>query len=258
VSDLFQVDGEGFIQTLTKKSLYDSDNINLHDVFEAYVEMAVASSNACEPNMLRSLIFKQFQKYGDFDQEVQKTAKAVSNIANTTDEVMNAIENDDQEHLKSAYDKLKVYEKDINAINEGILKDEYTGLYNRKYFFTHVLDDELNYKEHGFLFTIIVDEADQIEDLYGAIVLKSILKKFSQMAQNSLKNSGQNIIKYDDNEFLLFSDQKSANDVRSVLKLLKKILEVKKFKITDNKSIEFNFNYEEVPVKTGETFDSPF
>ena len=257
MAELFEVSGSGFIEALEQRSLAQKNTLNLLDVFEAYVALAAQSSNACEPNMLRSLIFKQFQQYGDHDKEVQQTAKAVSDIVDTTDEVITAIENKDDTQLSNAYEKLKNHQEKIISINNAIIKDEF-GIYNRKYFYISLLGADHIYTEHGFLFSLYVQDLESIEADFGPLVVRSILKKFSQTTQKGLAESPCDLIHYEDNAFLILALQKDAKDIRTILKLLHRTFEVKKFKVPDSKQLTFNFHYDELVVQKGETFTSPF
>jgi diguanylate cyclase (GGDEF)-like protein len=226
----------------------------LADIFEIYVDLASQSTNAVTKDMLRSLIFKQFKKYGDFDKQVRDTAQTVSDIKENTGNVITAIEEDNKENIKIAFDKLKACDTRMQELENGFLVDETTSLFNRQYLFSKLLSDELKFKDDGVLFLLWVDDIEGHEDKYGPIVIKSIIKKFAQSTKSALAQSNVALIRYEDNEFVILVDKASAHEVQNALKILHRTFEVKKFKISGAKTLSFNFSFKEAAFKANQIF----
>lgn len=258
MSDLFQVDGSEFVTLLNSKAVSNTENITLVDIFEAYVEVAHNNSNAVDKNLLRSLIFKQFQKYGDFDDKVRETAQAVSDITETTGEVIDAIQSDNKEHIENAYNKLKTYKSNMDAIEDSFFIDEGTSVYNRKYLFSKILNANLALKEGGKLFVLQIEDVDSISDDYGPIVLKSVTKKFAQSTKSALKSSEAELIRYDDNEFIIIASASNHSEIHNTLQLLHRTFEMKKFKLVGEKTLAFNFSIKEAMLNQGMLFEDVY
>jgi len=258
MSDLFKVDGASFIKVLDTKNVGDKSNISLVDIFESYIEVAVASTNVVPANKLRSLIFKQFQKYGDFDDQVKSVAQTVSDISGATSEVITAIDEDNKEGITNAYNKLKTYEEKLNEMEEGIYVDELTKVFNRKYLLGKELNADMNFKTSGRIFYLLIENLESIDDLYGPIVTKSVLKKFAQSVNKALEPVDATLIRYDDNEFIILSSEERAEDIQNTLKLLHRTFEIKKFKLSGEKTLAFNFTIHEANFEEGKAFEESY
>ena len=256
MSDLFQVDGSDFVKKLEDKSISQSSNISLHDIFEAYIEVASASTNAVTPNLLRSLVFKQFKSYGDFDDEVRETAQTVSDITETTGDMINAIEKDDKVNMEAAFNKLKEHKSHMCDMEDKIYLDENTKAYNRKYLFVKKLDEKFTFKSDGVLFLLQVEGVEELDELYGQIVVKSVIKKFVQMANKVLEVCETPLIQYEQNAFIIMADKDKQSQVHSVLQALHRTFEVKKFKLVGEKTLAFNFILSETAFKKDMPFEA--
>ncbi len=255
MSELFQIKGEDFIRSLQSEKVDRYSNVSLHDIFEVYVELANQSTNALDKNMLRKLIFKQFKQYGDFDEQVRETAKTVCDITTTTGEVIDAIKNDNTDTIKTAYDKLQGYNSRMQELENGMLIDENTTLFNRQYLLSKVLDQDLKFQEDGILFYLHIEAIEDLDEQYGSIVVKGIIKKFATDAKKNLNTAETPLINYDHNEFLIVCSEKAASDVRNKLKIFKKALSIKKFKIPGDKTLSFSFDYDETAYKAALLFE---
>lgn len=256
MSDLFQVDGVDFVEKLEEKSINKNNNISLIDIFESYIEVAQQSVNAVTPELLRSLVFKQFQSYGDFDEQVRETAQTVSDITDTTGDVISAIEKDDKEDIKMAFNKLKVYKNRMSEMEDGLYLDEQTQALNRKYLFVKKLNEKLTFKNDGVLFLLHIEGAEELEELYGSIVVKSVMKKFVKMSNQALEPCETPLIKYENNAFLVMTDSENQNRVHSILQALHRTFEVKKFKLVGEKTLSFNFSSTEKAFKKDMPFEA--
>lgn len=258
MSELFQVEGEAFIQALQTQELQKHPSISLRDIFEIYVELASNSTNAVDKEMLRKLIFRQFKQYGDFDEQVRETAKTVCDITTTTGEVMDAIKNDDTENIKTAYDKLQGYNTRMQELESGMFVDETTNLFNRQYLLSKILNEELKFKNDGVLFYLHIQDIEELDQQYGPIVVKSIIKKFAGDAKKNLNSVQTPLINYDQNEFIIVTNDKDASDIRNKLKILQKALSIKKFKIPGDRTLSFSFDYGESAFKEHLLFEGLF
>lgn len=258
MSDLFQVNGVDFVKKLEDKSMNQSSNISLHDIFEAYIEVASDNIDAVEPNLLRSLVFKQFQSYGDYDDQVRKTAQTVSDITETTGDMIHAIEEDNKEHMKAAYNKLKEHKSHMCKMEDKLYIDEQTHAFNRKYLFVKKLDEKFSFKDDGVLFLLQVENVDSLEELYGSIVVKSVTKKLVQTANKALESCGTALIRYENNAFVIMTDRENQGKVHDTLQALHRTFEVKKFKLVGDKTLVFNFMFSEKEFKKYSLFESVY
>lgn len=254
MDDLFEVSGEKFLLALNNNNIGTVKDISLEKIFDIYVKIAIENCNIIDEITLRSYIFKQFKKYGDFDKDTRETAQIVSEIATTTGEVITAIEADKKEDISNAVKKLKVYESRIQEQTNKQFTDEGTNLRNRSYLFSEMLHDDMQFKETGILFLIQIKELDKLDEEYGRIITKSIIKKFSKTIQETVTQYELELINYDYNEFVILATEGNVKEVENTLKVLHDTFSTKKFKIPGDKVLEFNFASQAAYFKKGQEF----
>ena len=258
MDDLFQIDGQKFIDALMHSTIQKSDNIDLSDIFDIYVKLASESCNAVTQDRLKVLIFKQFQNYGDYDKQVRETAQTVSNITKSTSQVITAIETENKDGLTKAYNELKDYSDTMIKIEKSQYIDEKMDLHNRKYLFTQLLSSDLNFQEDGTLFYLKIDDLDSLQNDYGTTIANTIIKKFSQVVKKMIEACASELIMYESNRFVILAESNHILEVQKALNKLHHTLSTKKFKISGDKAAAFNFSMSEMPYNKGESFEKTY
>lgn len=254
MDDLFKVSGENFLLALNNEHIETAEDISLLNIFDIYVKLAMEDCNVIDESTLRSFIFNQFKKYGDFDKEVRKTAQIVSEIVTTTGEAITAIESDKKDDLSTAVNKLKDYEGRIQEQSKAQFTDDVTGLSNRSYLFSKLLHEDMQFKENGTLFLIQIEELANLDEQYGPIITKSIMRKFSKTLQKAFAKYELELINYEYNEFLILAAEDNVEVVEKTLELLHTNFETKKFKIPGDKVLEFNLSFKDAYYKKDQAF----
>lgn len=257
MSELLSIKHSSFADAMKEK--FESDqNITSVDVFDTFVSTLSQETNVLSKEKLQGLVFRQFKSYGDFDKTMEEMAQNVSDIKQSTHDVITAIDTKDTGALKNAYDQLKSYEARIQKLEEDIYTDELTGIYNRKYLLNHELDKESKFKTDGTLIHININNFAQINKEHGHEAGDAVLKFVSKMCQKNLRSLGIHLIRYLGIQFIAISKEHVSNKaVKSCRQTIDTIMS-KKFKTHNGEVLNIDLQILEAKIKKGEEFQSVY
>lgn len=228
------------------------------DIFDTFVAAFNNATNVLEEDKLRALIFKQFKNYGDFDKQMCEVALNVSEIEQSTQDAINAIDNNDVAALKNASSQLSVYKQRIAALETEMYTDETTGAYNRKYLINHELDANEEVKYNGALIRLSINNFAQINKENGHEVGDTVLKFVSQLLQKHLKTVGIDLIHYMGVQFIALSKEAISRKAEKIFQDTVDLVLSKKFKTHDGKILHIELQFDEKSFKKGERFKEVF
>ncbi|MBF4692364.1 GGDEF domain-containing protein [Fusibacter ferrireducens] len=126
--------------------------------------------------------------------------------------------------------------RDITAIIEGmnqmIITDEMTGLFNRRYITQKLpLDLMHSYYKKGTLAIVMadIDKFKQINDLYGHDVGDRVLINFSNLLKNTIRSSSDWVARYGGEEFLIVLQNLNSHNIESIMQHIKSQIELAHF-----------------------------
>ena len=120
-------------------------------------------------------------------------------------------------------------ELEVSKLNELLEKqayiDDLTKVYNRRYL-TENIDSELNYgeKKTGLLM-LDIDHFKDINDTYGHLVGDSCLRLLGNIILKSIKEEGDYCVRYGGEEFLIFFNQTTKDDLLDKAENLRKTIQ---------------------------------
>ena len=235
----------------------DEQSLSILDVFDVFANSLGGNENLLGHEGLKQLIFKQLKDYCCLDATVVAVAQNVSDIKESTEAAITAIDNNDSSSLKGAYSKLKEYQKRILELEQSVYTDEITGVKNRKHLINHELH-EGKFKHSGTLMHIRVNNFADINRQQGNIAGDTVLKFVSNILEKHLKMVGTHIIRYIGVEFIAVPKKAVTPKVQKIFEETLKLVQTKKFKTHDGQVINIELEFSSTPFEKDEIFDEVY
>jgi len=235
-----------------------TQDITSLDIFDAFVIAFRNATNVLEEDKLRALIFNQFKNYGDFDKQMCEVAMSVSEIQQSTQDAINAIDNNDTDALKDASAQLNAYKQRISDLEKEMNTDETTGAFNRKYLVNHELDENEQVKMDGVLMRLSINNFAQINKEHGHEAGDTVLKFVSKLLQKHLKTVGIDLIRYMGVQFVALPKEAVSRKAEKIFKDTVELVLSKKFKTHDGKILHIELQFDEKAFKKGEYFQEVY
>ncbi|NRZ12244.1 GGDEF domain-containing protein [Clostridium beijerinckii] len=133
----------------------------------------------------------------------------------------------------------------IISMNEKVIKDELTGLYNRRYI-NERLPVDINYMKISKMpLSIIMADIDffkKVNDQYGHIIGDKILIDFSDLILKSVRGKSDWVGRFGGEEFIIILNYTEAKNAYKVAEKIRKVLE------------NTSFNYDGIEIKITASF----
>jgi diguanylate cyclase (GGDEF)-like protein len=236
----------------------ETEEITSLDMFDAFVTAFKNATNVLEEDKLRALVFNQFKNYGDFDKQMCELAMNVSDIQQSTQDALNAIDNNDADALQDASSQLNEYKQRISELEQEMNTDETTGAYNRKYLFSHELDANEQVKTDGVLMRLSINNFAQINKEHGHEAGDTVLKFVSKLLQKNLKSVGIDLIRYMGVQFVALSKEVVSKKTEKIFQDTVDLVLSKKFKTHDGKILHIELQFDQKSFKKGEYFQEVY
>ncbi len=113
----------------------------------------------------------------------------------------------------------------INEMSEKIIKDDLTGIYNRRYIDERLPVDINKSMIDGYPLSIIMADIDRfkkINDKYGHIIGDKVLKDFAQLVSRSVRKDTDWVGRYGGEEFLIVLNNTDAGTAYNVVEKIRK------------------------------------
>lgn len=133
----------------------------------------------------------------------------------------------------------------IIEMNEKIIKDELTGIYNRRYINERLIADINDNLIKGQALSIIMADIDSfknINDNYGHVIGDRVLKDFAEFLNSSIKREKEWVGRYGGEEFLIVLNNTNAEVAYELAEKMRKQLENKVF-IYDNVKVNITSSF---------------
>lgn len=169
-------------------------------------------------------------KMVNFLQIQDETTKKASKLSKTTSRAIEAIQEKNDSSLNDVLSETKKLRKELERLKESLYKDELTSVYNRKWLYDSLVDEQKNsFTQKGVLALIDLNYFKIVNDTYGHIIGDKVLI----FVASQLKKTKAKVVRYGGDEFLILFDKlSSASGVKAKLEqlreeLLKKHLKAK-------------------------------
>jgi len=149
------------------------------------------------------------------------TAKNAQELSNSTTKAISAIQDKDETTLNEVLKETQSLRAEIEKLKESVYKDELTHAFNRKWLHDTYLNEESGtFKGDGILSMIDLNFFKIVNDTHGHIIGDKVLIFIAK----ELQKSGQKVVRYGGDEFIILFDKKSGEE--KALNTLNSIREV--------------------------------
>jgi two-component system, cell cycle response regulator len=136
-------------------------------------------------------------------------------------------------------------EKLISEINDRIIKDELTGIYNRRFINERLPVDINNSNKKEQALSVIMADIDffkKINDDYGHVIGDKVLSDFAGLLKSCVRKDSDWVARYGGEEFLIVLNNTDSESAYKVAEKIRKLLEATKF------------NYEDISINITSSF----
>ncbi|GAU79148.1 GGDEF domain-containing protein [Fusibacter sp. 3D3] len=120
----------------------------------------------------------------------------------------------------------------IEGMNQMIITDEMTGLFNRRYITQKLSFDLVNSFYQKSTMAVIMADIDKfksVNDLYGHDVGDQVLINFSSLLKSTIRSSSDWVARYGGEEFLIVMKHLNRNNVEEIIHHIKGQIELTHF-----------------------------
>ncbi|MDD2357709.1 MAG: GGDEF domain-containing protein [Thiovulaceae bacterium] len=192
-----------------------------------------------------------------FDEKLSKlktlsdnTSKNVVKLDNTTKDAMDAIKKGDGVKLERVLEETANLRIEIEKLKASIFTDTLTKAYNRQWLYSNYMDGAEVFTSKGILVFIDMNYFKDINDNYGHIAGDKVLE-FTAM---HLKKTKGELVRYGGDEFLLlFGNQFSVDQIKSLISNNRALITRKELKFKEN-SFHTSYSYGIAPFDVNDNF----
>jgi diguanylate cyclase (GGDEF)-like protein len=171
------------------------------------------------------------------------------------------IQNKDIDGLNKVKNDFNEMKKKIEELENELYVDELTGIHNRKYLNSKIIEDN-KIKEEGEFFIIDLNDFKFINDTYGHIIGDKTLQIFTSTLKNKFDKISKEIefIRFAGDEFIIISPIHYSNSVVSILEEVKELFNKRHIKVKDklNSSFQIKFSYGNKKFEKNESYEEIF
>ena len=215
------------ITNLTINSLLNNKIILPSSYFEKFnhyaKEIEINLDDIDFTKEINSLILQDFNKIEEYMKTIiSSTIKLQDNAKDAS----KAILDKDTESLDNVCEKMINLEEEIRNLTNQLFIDDITGIYNRKWIYSKLLDENANFKEDGICILLDVIDYDYIKKEYGELLANNLLAFAVNFINEKLKDEKYNfqIAKYLENKFFIFIFDETRQEILNKIKNLEQIL----------------------------------
>ncbi len=172
---------------------------------------------------INSLILQDFNKIEEYMKIIiSSTIKLQDNVKDAN----KAILEKDSKSLDNVSEKMINLEEEIRNLTNQLFIDDITGIYNRKWIYSKLLDENANFKEDGICILLDVIDYDYIKKEYGELLANNLLAFAVNFINEKLNDEKYNfqIAKYIENKFFIFIFDETRQEILNRIKNLEQIL----------------------------------
>lgn len=124
----------------------------------------------------------------------------------------------------------------LEEMNNAAIKDELTGIYNRRYINENLaidINDSIMYNQPLCVIMTDLDYFKNVNDTYGHVVGDWVLKDFAKILSTSIRSNSDWVGRYGGEEFLIVLRNTDVNNGFKVAEKIRKLVEEKVFAYKD-------------------------
>ena len=156
------------------------------------------------------------------------TAKNAQTLSNSTTKAISAIQDKDESTLNEVLKETRSLRAEIEKLKESVYQDELTHTFNRKWLNdTYIDEDTGTFINDGVLAMIDLNFFKIVNDTHGHIIGDKVLIFIA----NELQKSGNKVVRYGGDEFIILFDKSAGSDkAYKELNSIREVIITKKLK----------------------------
>ena len=125
----------------------------------------------------------------------------------------------------------------IKAMNDQLVIDKLTGVYNRKFIEERLPVELEEYSDKNLILAVIMMDIDyfkNVNDTYGHAIGDEILKKLAQLIKSSIYTEKDWVARYGGDEFLIVLKRENKDSILQTIEQIKTSIEEHLFSVRDH------------------------
>lgn len=189
---------------------------------------------------------------------MQKTIKNIDSLSQATKDAQEAIKNKDEGTLTTINSSLNIMKNEIDELKNLIYLDELTKVYNRKWIYNHMINEEGTFQDEGILLFIDINDFNYIIDKYGNLIADNVIIYVSKFLSHKFKKETIDfkISRYSNDQFILFINSDNLINIISFINNIRIELSNSTLKSKSGLTFKTNFNFGLLKYNTTDIFQS--
>ncbi len=177
------------------------------------------------------------------------TAKSAEALSNSTTKAISAIQDKDESKLNEVLKETQSLRIEVEKLKVAVYKDELTHTFNRKWLHDNYLDEKTGTLiSSGILAMIDLNFFKIVNDTHGHVIGDKVLIFIA----NELQKSGNKVVRYGGDEFIILFDKSSGVDkATKTLNSIREVIITKKLK-AHNTTFRTSFSIGVCPYLIGD------
>lgn len=204
---------------------------------------------------VNQVIVKEFETINGY---MTQTEQNIEKLSHVTKDAKTAIKNRDEAELTKIYKEIQSLQNEIASLQTEMYVDSLTKTYNKKWIYSQFVDIDGNIQSNGIMALINVSDYNYIQETHGNLIGDNLIKFLADYINRHIKNEGTQfkIARYSTNMFLLFFNESSINEVRTLINNIQKGLLNTTLKSKSGIMIQTSFYYTLNQYKKEDSFHS--
>lgn len=229
--------------------------LTLSELIHLYAQIVMEQSDMVDDETLQKLLCRETRSFCDFDTTVQESSRMILDAKRSTETIITAAKENDQQAMEEALEKLQGYQRRIQELEKNLHTDELTGFLNRRYLLGEKLENGRSFAEDGVLFVLQIDRFKAINDEHGFAVGDSVLKFFARNVSSLINPDVYPIIRFSGAMFVMMVHEHQVSVLERKLQGFQGILQKHTFKTSKERIVEFGLVFGRCPYRRGDSFN---
>jgi GGDEF domain-containing protein len=194
------------------------------DRFNYYAkEMEINLDDDSFTKEIHDIIIEDFNKIEEY---MKLIISSTITLQEESKNASTAILNKDTNSLNNVYEKMINLEEEIKTLTNQLFLDDTTGIFNRKWIYSKLLDENKNFKTDGICVLLDVMDYHYLQNEYGELLANNLLIFATNFISKKLTDENYNfqIARYVENKFFIFIFNETKQEVLNRILNLEQVL----------------------------------
>ena len=225
---------------------------NYYETFDNFAKEYKINSEKKIHNSIDDLVKDEIKKLHEL---TDKTLQNMEIFVEFTDQAGDAIDQKDTRQLRAITKEIKTLQSDMEFLLSEIYKDDLTNLYNKKWIYKKLLDNEDRFKNNGNLYLIQIDNLDYIKKEYGELVASNIIRFIAKLINTKIEHNTNeyNFCRYLEDKLILTHNY-YHHAMEDMIKEMQHYIENSTLKSQSGLMIKASFSYSKSTYKAKDSF----